>query len=288
MATGSSEEIADLPNGWEVDLLESYTNPGRPVSKFGDQLRGNHKDVGKCVVKRIIPKEKVSVDSGITFESLDKEIEHIKQRVKHKNIIKILDHCFYIGNIWIIYDYCNEKDLQFFLQRHHSNAHISVRESIIIMSQCADGVAYLHNMKDPIIHCFLHPGNILLKKENEGYVVKITDYLMATVFEGNPFEKQSRTVSSTEGTSDLSESEVDGKVYTTAPEYLDVEFTHPPLRPSFDVFCIGVVFHAVLSHSVDALKVSLVPIIPGKYTGVPPRGVLVLDNPSLITNFKKL
>ncbi|KOB73264.1 Tousled-like kinase [Operophtera brumata] len=120
----------------------------------------------------------------------DKKANYIKHALREYNIHKALDHprivklydVFEIdGNSFCtVLEYCNGHDLDFYLKQHKT---IPEREARSIVMQVVSALKYLNEIKPPVIHYDLKPGNILLTEGNVCGEIKITDFGLSKVMD---------------------------------------------------------------------------------------------------------
>ena len=153
---------------------------------------------------------------------------HSLMSVKHNNIVQLLnvfedDVCW-----WIVLEYC-EQDLEKYLRSSNPD----FRRKLVIMQQCASGISYLHNMKEPIVHRDIKLKNILLHYDlDNSPVVKICDFGLS-----RNIKSQQEIMTSDRGTLAFLAPEffakIDGKLQYTA---------------SVDTFALGLVFKVLLDY----------------------------------------
>lgn len=93
-------------------------------------------------------------------------------RLKHPNIVKILD-VFYLKHSYaLVFEYINGGDLRARIE--NQTTPISEKESIMIMAQIAAGLHYIH--KNNIVHLDLKPENILVQHNADQSIYKLADF----------------------------------------------------------------------------------------------------------------
>lgn len=102
----------------------------------------------------------------------DKVISEINilQKMDHPNIMKLYEYRFEGNYIYLVTEYCNNKDLQYWMKTEHSN-----QERTEIITQIVNGIQYMH--RNNILHRDIKPENILLHNG----VIKICDFGFSTV-----------------------------------------------------------------------------------------------------------
>ncbi|KAI4461507.1 mixed lineage protein kinase [Holotrichia oblita] len=120
----------------------------------------------------------------------DKKANYIKHALREYNIHKALDHprvvklydVFEIdaNSFCTVLEYCDGHDLDFYLKQHKT---IPEREARSIVMQVVSALKYLNEIKPPVIHYDLKPGNILLTEGNVCGEIKITDFGLSKVMD---------------------------------------------------------------------------------------------------------
>jgi tousled-like kinase len=120
----------------------------------------------------------------------DKKANYIKHALREYNIHKALDHprvvklydVFEIdaNSFCTVLEYCDGHDLDFYLKQHKT---IPEREARSIIMQVVSALKYLNEIKPPVIHYDLKPGNILLTEGNVCGEIKITDFGLSKVMD---------------------------------------------------------------------------------------------------------
>ncbi|XP_031565380.1 receptor-like kinase TMK4 [Actinia tenebrosa] len=118
-------------------------------------------------------------NKGRIFNDLKKEWE-IMSGLKHKNIVEYLTVIMpQEGSPIIVTELCTT-DLFHFI-RKESNCKVLFSDAVSIMLNVAEGLDYLHGLKDPVIHRDLSSKNILIK-DLESKEAKIADMGLSKVF----------------------------------------------------------------------------------------------------------
>ena len=142
---------------------------------FGKVKLAIHIITGEKIAIKIINKEKlVNIESNI--QNVKKEISILKKLI-HKNIIQLYEVMESKNNLYIVMEYCENKELFDYIVK---KGKLSEEESCIIFQQIINGVHYLH--QQGICHRDLKPENILLDAKNN---VKITDFGLSTFLSKN-------------------------------------------------------------------------------------------------------
>ena len=188
------------------------------VRKGNDQI---------CVLKKI--QKEVGKDGDAEFF----------QTLKHENIVKILEMIDFENHIYIAMELCDEGNLsQYFINK---KTHLNERYSMMV--ELAEGLKYLHSQH--VIHRFLKPENILLRKHGEMVICKISDYIMSSI-------KTARK--------DWYNSDIYNPGYI-APEVQDGKV----ITSSIDVFNLGLIYFAIFHGSVLKDRAARKALIPGRY-----------------------
>ncbi|XP_022696465.1 serine/threonine-protein kinase tousled-like 2 isoform X3 [Varroa jacobsoni] len=127
----------------------------------------------------------------------DKKANYIKHALREYNIHKALDHprvvrlydVFEIdpNSFCTVLEYCDGHDLDFYLKQHKS---IPEREARCIVMQVVHALKYLNEIKPPIIHYDLKPGNILLGSGCLSGEIKITDFGLSKIMDDDNYSPE--------------------------------------------------------------------------------------------------
>ena len=102
------------------------------------------------------------------MEKITMNLDKLK-RLKHPNIVNVLDVHQVEEKIWIFMEYCSRGDLaNFFKERE-----LDQTQKLQLMLQMARGVEYLHSVN--VIHRDIKPANILISNDDP-LTLKLTDF----------------------------------------------------------------------------------------------------------------
>lgn len=96
--------------------------------------------------------------------------------LSHPRIVRLLDRFEHDKTFCTVLEFCEGSDLDQHLRSHKT---LPEKEAKSIISQIVSGLAYLNELKPPIIHYDLKPANILLTDGN----CRITDFGLAKIME---------------------------------------------------------------------------------------------------------
>ena len=142
----------------------------------------------------------------------------IISRLKHPNIIKVIDILEDLENYYIIMENCPKGELFDYIVAHR---YLSEKEASIFFYQLINGVEYMHSQN--IVHRDLKPENLLL---TENKLLKIIDFGLSHPFDGSVLLKTKCGSPSYAAPEIITETEYDG--FKT------------------DVWCCGVILYAML------------------------------------------
>lgn len=171
----------------------------------------------------------------------DKKANYIKHALREYNIHKSLDHprivhlydVFEIGqhSFCTVLEYCDGNDLDFLLKQHKT---VPEREAKSVVTQTVSALKYLNEIRPPVIHYDLKPGNILLVSTGAlSGEVKITDFGLSKVMD------------SSDDSMDLT-SQGAGTYWYLPPECFVVGKEPPKISSKVDVWSVGVIFFQML------------------------------------------
>lgn len=174
----------------------------------------------------------------------DKKANYIKHALREYNIHKTLDHprivklfdVFEIDNnsFCTVLEYQKGNDLDFYLKQNKS---IPEKEARSIISQTVSALRYLNEIKPPVIHYDLKPGNILLGSGSVSGEIKITDFGLSKVMDENNFQPEIGMDLTSQGA---------GTYWYLPPECFVVGKTPPKISSKVDVWSVGVIFYQCL------------------------------------------
>ncbi|GBM25672.1 Serine/threonine-protein kinase tousled-like 1 [Araneus ventricosus] len=170
----------------------------------------------------------------------DKKANYIKHALREYNIHKSLDHprvvrlydVFEIdaNSFCTVLEYCDGHDLDFYLKQHKN---IPEREARCIIMQVVHALKYLNEIKPPIIHYDLKPGNILLGSGE----IKITDFGLSKIMDDENYSPELGMDLTSQGA---------GTYWYLPPECFVVGKSPPKISSKVDVWSVGVIFYQCL------------------------------------------
>jgi len=171
----------------------------------------------------------------------EKKANYIKHALREYNIHKNLTHPR-IVNLYDVFEidansfctvleYCDGHDLDFYLKQHKT---ISEREARSIVMQVSSALKYLNEIKPPVIHYDLKPGNILLTGGNVSGDIKITDFGLSKIMDPENYSPDHGMDLTSQGA---------GTYWYLPPECFVVGKNPPKISSKVDVWSIGVIFY---------------------------------------------
>ena len=174
----------------------------------------------------------------------EKKANYIKHAVREYNIHKQLDHprivklydVFEIDNnsFCTVLQYCDGNDLDFHLKQHKS---LPEKEARSIIMQTVAALKYLNEIKPPVIHYDLKPGNILLGKGSNAGEIKITDFGLSKIMDDDNYTPELGMDLTSQGA---------GTYWYLPPECFVVGKNPPKISSKVDVWSVGVIFYQCL------------------------------------------
>ena len=175
----------------------------------------------------------------------DKKANYIKHALREYNIHKNLEHARIVklfdvfeidaNSFCTVLEYCDGHDLDFHLKQ---NKQIPERESRSIIMQVVSALKYLNEIKPPIIHYDLKPGNILLTGGNVlSGDIKITDFGLSKIMDEDVYNPVDGMDLTSQGA---------GTYWYLPPECFVVGKAPPKISSKVDVWSVGVIFYQCL------------------------------------------
>ncbi|MEQ2242812.1 Serine/threonine-protein kinase tousled-like 2, partial [Ilyodon furcidens] len=157
----------------------------------------------------------------------------IHKELDHPRIVKLYDY-FSIDrdSFCTVLEYCGGNDLDFYLKQNKS---MTEKEGRSIIMQLVNALKYLNQIRPRIIHYDLKPGNILLVNGTACGEIKITDFGLSKIVDGD------RSADDMELTSQGA-----GTYWYLPPECFVVGKDPPKISNKVDVWSIGVIFYQIL------------------------------------------
>lgn len=179
-----------------------------------------------------------------TLKAFRRELDIFRQ-LKHRNLVQFIQHGEAEGRFYFVFEFVDGMDLAQFLKMRGKP--LSIAEALPLWRDILDGLAYAHGVQltlqnaqgeqkivRGIVHRNLKPQSILLARQGDTWVPKITDFGLAKSFESA-------------GLTDIT---VPGDVLGTPIYWPREQITHyRHLNPATDVFSIAAVFYEMLTGS---------------------------------------
>ena len=149
---------------WVVKPLEQVSmkydydskDPGAKLGcgTYSCVIVAEHRESGRKVGLKIIKKKYLC--NKEEKEMVKREVE-IHQRLKHRNIVSLLETYESKTNLYLVLELANSGTLEDFM---YCKKRVKEAEACVLMSQVFDAVVYLH--QNGVLHADIKPANILL------------------------------------------------------------------------------------------------------------------------------
>uniref|UniRef100_A0A6Q2ZBK7 non-specific serine/threonine protein kinase n=1 Tax=Esox lucius TaxID=8010 RepID=A0A6Q2ZBK7_ESOLU len=158
----------------------------------------------------------------------------IHKQLDHPRIVKLYDYfSLDTDTFCTVLEYCEGNDLDFYLKQHKL---MSEKEARSIVMQIVNALRYLNDIKPPIIHYDLKPGNILLVDGTACGEIKITDFGLSKIMDDDSYGADGMDLTS-QGA---------GTYWYLPPECFVVGKEPPKISNKVDVWSVGVIFFQCL------------------------------------------
>jgi tousled-like kinase len=171
----------------------------------------------------------------------DKKANYIKHALREYNIHKKLEHRHVVrlfdvfeidrNSFCTVLEFVDGNDLDFLLKQQKC---LPEKEARSIILQTMSALKYLNEIKPPVIHYDLKPGNILLGCGPHRYEAKITDFGLSKVVEQESPDGMELT------------SQGAGTYWYLPPECFVIGKEPPRISSKVDVWSVGVIFYQCL------------------------------------------
>jgi serine/threonine protein kinase len=165
-------------------------------------------------------------NDDIFMASANKELQGLRKLLGHPNVVQFYSQCIYEGDLYLVMEYSDRGDLNFFLIKENPDLPVKLN----IMIDCASAVDYMHNQEPPIVHREIKPQNILIFTRNEGVVAKLCDFGVAEIFEPNGIDFMQTDA---------------GTFIFRAPELIHKRDGQLKYTKAVDTFSVGLVYQCI-------------------------------------------
>uniref|UniRef100_A0A8C8DG33 Protein kinase domain-containing protein n=1 Tax=Oncorhynchus tshawytscha TaxID=74940 RepID=A0A8C8DG33_ONCTS len=173
-------------------------------------------------------------DSSQTFLLHACREYRIHKQLDHPRIVRLYDYfSLDTDTFCTVLEYCEGNDLDFYLKQHKL---MSEKEARSIVMQIVNALRYLNEIKPPIIHYDLKPGNILLVDGTACGEIKITDFGLSKIMDDDSYGADGMDLTS-QGA---------GTYWYLPPECFVVGKEPPKISNKVDVWSVGVIFFQCL------------------------------------------
>ncbi|XP_041942243.1 serine/threonine-protein kinase tousled-like 2 isoform X1 [Alosa pseudoharengus] len=156
----------------------------------------------------------------------------IHKELDHPRIVKLYDYfSLDTDSFCTVLEYCEGNDLDFYLKQHKL---MSEKEARSIVMQIVNALKYLNEIRPPIIHYDLKPGNILLVNGTACGEIKITDFGLSKIMDDDSYNSVDGMELTSQGA---------GTYWYLPPECFVVGKEPPKISNKVDVWSVGVIFY---------------------------------------------
>lgn len=150
----------------------------------------------------------------------------ILSTLRHEKILSVYSIGASDGLVYLVFEFLQGPSLG---QHLHERGRMSATSAVPILIQICEALTYAH--KNGILHRDLKPDNVVVLAQNDQLLVKVVDFGLATIFEGETLEKLTKT------------GEVVGDVRYMSPEQCRGE----ELDERSDIYSFGCLMYHLLS-----------------------------------------
>uniref|UniRef100_A0A7N8YEX6 non-specific serine/threonine protein kinase n=1 Tax=Mastacembelus armatus TaxID=205130 RepID=A0A7N8YEX6_9TELE len=159
----------------------------------------------------------------------------IHKELDHPRIVKLYDYfSLDTDSFCTVLEYCEGNDLDFYLKQ---NKLMTEKEARSIVMQIVNALKYLNQIRPPIIHYDLKPGNILLVNGTACGEIKITDFGLSKIMDDDSYNSADGMELTSQGA---------GTYWYLPPECFVVGKDPPKISNKVDVWSVGVIFYQTL------------------------------------------
>nr|XP_057917745.1 serine/threonine-protein kinase tousled-like 2 isoform X2 [Doryrhamphus excisus] len=159
----------------------------------------------------------------------------IHKELDHPRIVKLYDYfSLDTDSFCTVLEYCEGNDLDFYLKQ---NKLMTEKEGRSIVMQIVNALKYLNQIRPPIIHYDLKPGNILLVNGSACGEIKITDFGLSKIMDDDSYSSVDGMELTSQGA---------GTYWYLPPECFVVGKEPPKISNKVDVWSLGVIFYQSL------------------------------------------
>ena len=210
--------------------------------EFGTVYKAENKVSQAYVAAKSLALTKGTSEVGID-EMVKDRLDSMIGASSHENLMQIYDYFRLDDLYWIFFEYGDLGNLKEYLIEYPD---LEMKLRIKIMFEAASAIVFIHNRDHPNKHLNIQLENIMMKREGNTDIVKLTDVGLATLYEKH--QPMTRSISF----GDVQDAVRKLSKYFQAPElFAELGDCFESNSVAADTFALGLVYLVVLDGGSD-------------------------------------